>query len=141
MLYVTDMHALNVPMPDTDGDWHASCLDWSNVRVAESDGSLFGDDGIVVARVRGEERPCANHARACLDMMADGSFGSLSGMRRDILNNESYTSWVMACARRLMSAHPELSEGVDRLMRKEYRMDWVRFLREMEGGGSHGCER
>lgn len=41
------MHALNIDNSlNTCGDWHTSALDWQNIDLAESKGSLFEDWGI-----------------------------------------------------------------------------------------------
>jgi hypothetical protein len=39
MKYLSGLHALNVEMPDTDGDWHQMALDWDDLPMSESNDS------------------------------------------------------------------------------------------------------
>ena len=47
MLYISYMHALNIPCKlETSGDWHWGAYKWKNFKLLESQNSIFKDYGI-----------------------------------------------------------------------------------------------
>lgn len=129
MKYLSGLHALNVQMPDTDGDWHQMALDWDNLPMSESDDSPLGDWGIRRAMVpHNDSMFVASHPRACLDLALKGEFGNAYGMRRDFVNNESLTPEILAQAWHAWDAMGKPAQ-FDRFMGREYAMDWLREKR------------
>ena len=44
MLYISYMHALNIPCKlETSGDWHWGAYKWKNFKLLESQNSIFKD--------------------------------------------------------------------------------------------------
>ncbi|MCD7723513.1 MAG: hypothetical protein LUH82_06135 [Clostridiales bacterium] len=71
MKYISLIFALNIPCKlETCGDWHACTLDWDNIQMFESEGSLWGDYGIEkdkeLAYIEGKYN-VANHYAATVD--------------------------------------------------------------------------
>ena len=72
MLYITGVHALNLPCKlNTTGDWHASSLGWVDMDIRESTRSIYKDWGIEepIELPTGEVYRHANHLRAILDLL------------------------------------------------------------------------
>ena len=95
MKYVSGIHALNLVCSlDTCGDWHQSAIQWDNIPMRESNGSIWGDYGIEHNRKIPEhsgQYNVANHIRALLDLLEDGNFTVAQGMRKDYICNDRYT--------------------------------------------------
>ena len=131
MLYLTGIHALNIPCAlNTCGDWHASALRWEKMKFKESDDSIFGDYGIE----QGHAIPChdgvynvANTIRAALDMLDDGYFSNAQGMNEDFICNPLYDEEVFA--KILMLRHNRNWNEIDQFMGKEYKMKWINYKR------------
>lgn len=46
MLYISDIHALNIEdSTECCGDWHTSAIQWQDLHLKDSEGSIFGDCG------------------------------------------------------------------------------------------------
>ena len=133
MLYITGIHALNLPCSLlTCGDQHRSGLQWKNPRFRESDGSLFGDYGIESCSYVPENEgtyPVANHIRALLDLLEVGNFGIAQGMN-DFISNDDYNDEVFNKVA-LMKGLPHWGD-IDRFMGLEYYCKWLDFK---ESGG------
>lgn len=130
MKYVTGVYALNLPLPDgTPGDWHFSALDWHKARIEDSADSLFGDWGLHIAEVPYHGKMAvANHVRACLDLIAQGNFGTAGGMRKDFIDDDKYTPTIFSMVTRLHNT-PRWDE-IDAFMGKEYLCQWLDFKDE-----------
>ncbi|MBQ2611326.1 MAG: hypothetical protein IJT85_09530 [Ruminococcus sp.] len=130
MLYVTDIHALNLPCSlETCGDWHTSSIQWEQPHIRESEGSLFGDYGIEKERVIPEHTGkynVANHIRAILDLLEEGKYSIAQGMNKDYICNNSYDDEVfdkVFLMRKLKNW-----DRINQFMEKEYMMKWVNYL-------------
>ena len=129
MLYVTGMYALNVPCSlETCGDWHQLSMDWEHVPLKESDDTIWKDYGIE----RNKKIPyneglfnVANHIRACLDLIADGKFFLVQGMKEDYICNDSYNEEIFSRVMMLKDT-PNWNEA-DKFMEKEYMLAWITF--------------
>lgn len=135
MRYVTDIHALNLPSDtDTTGDWHASAIQWSHLRMAESSDSAFGDWGITrnspvaIPEHEGQRFNVANHVRAVLDMLEHGRLSVARGMREVYIGNDAYN--VEIFPRVLLLRETEIWPDIDRFMKKEYGLEWLGYLEE-----------
>lgn len=126
MLYVTGMHALNLPCRlQTCGDWHASAIQWEKPAVRESRGSVWGDYGIEKdRRIPGHAGsvPVADHIRALLDLIAEGRFDLAQGMKKDFICNDSYNKEIFGQVCRLEGSPGW--DGVSRFMHREYGKEW-----------------
>ena len=132
MIYVTGIHALNLPCHlDTCGDWHTSALKWENISFADTAKSVFGDygieDGHTIPFHEGYYH-VANHIRACLDLLEQGKFAQAQGMRRDFICNEKYTMEIFHMVKKL--DHAENWSDINRFMEKEYLLLWKNFAGE-----------
>ena len=131
MLYITDIHALNLPCAlGTTGDWHHSAIQWGSPRTLESRNSPFGDWGIETDKTiqyadqTVEHANVANHVRACLDMIEQGRFTCAQGMREDFLDgNRAFDEDVFSRVL-LLRSRDNWSE-IDSFMKREYGLDWV----------------
>lgn len=131
MKYVTGVFALNIDNSmETCGDWHASALNWANIRIADSDKSIFKDWGIEGPKNIPEHKEkyfVANDLRALLDIMQyDTRF--LVGMRNDFICTDIYDDVFFEKVWMLKDS-PNW-KNIDRLMEKEYMMKWVDFRRK-----------
>lgn len=130
MLYVTEIHALNLPCSlETCGDWHTSALQWTNPHIRESEGSLFGDYGIEHNKKipeHTERYNVANHIRALLDLLEIGFFTVAQGMNNDFICNSKYDNEIFEKVY-MMRYLPNWNE-ISFFMTKEYYMKWVNFL-------------
>ena len=132
MQYLSLTHALNIrdPHDRTDGDWHWGALDWAHLTLLESDGSLWGDYGIMRNQVvpHAPGRPhmnVATHVRALLDMLALGQFPQASGMRDDFIDNEALNPEIFyqVSKMRVLKNWPQ----IDAFMQQEYLGEWRRY--------------
>ncbi|WP_163232990.1 hypothetical protein [Bifidobacterium aerophilum] len=124
---MSGIYALNLgDRVETPGDWHFSALDWTRPTILDSDGSPFGEWGIREDDVPGIGRmPVADHARACLDLIAGGHFGEAQGMRDNFISNDSYDRPIMSQAWKLRDS--ERWPQIDRFMGHEYLCKWLDF--------------
>ncbi len=129
MKYITGIHALNLPCKlNTTGDWHASAIQWDSPNIKESNDSIFGDWGIEANHiVSNQTRKCfvANHIRACLDMLDDGQFSYLQGMKNDYICCEEYTPLIFDKVKSLRRS--SLWNKINQFMEHEYKMQWIHF--------------
>lgn len=139
MLYLSGIHALNLNCSlGTPGDWHQSGIRWDAVpdRLLESDDSVFGDYGIEANReldcyeAKYDSIHIANHIRACLDLIAAASFGSVQGMREYFIGDDQYDFVIFDKV--LLLKNSFRWTDVDRFMGKEYGMKWVRYREERQ---------
>lgn len=130
MKYITGIKALNIDNRlNTCGDWHTSALDWQNIELAESDGSLLGDWGVETEKIIPEHDNTynvANDLRAILDLMASGHIRFLRGFKRDFIDTDEYDDVFFEKAYMLR----ELDNWgeINYLMRNEFRQKWVDFI-------------
>lgn len=126
MLYVTGLYALNIPCSlTTGGDWHRECLDWNKILLKESKDSIFSDYGIEVAKnipYQEQKFNVANHIRACLDMLEQGDFLNLQGMKKDFICDDKYTLEIFQKAYLLQKASNWLQ--IDNFLLREYGREW-----------------
>ena len=131
MLYITGIHALNLPCSLlTCGDWHCSSIQWKRPTLRESKESIFGEYGIELNVAIPEHDAiyaAANHIRALLDLMELGKFSVAQGMNKDFICNDSYNDEIFNKVS-LMSEFPGWHE-IDRFMGKEYWSKWLDFKR------------
>ena len=131
MLYITGIHALNLPCKlYTCGDWHSTSIDWSSPNIADSEKSIYGDYGIeknvkINFLDSNKTYNVANHIRALLDLMLQNKFNIAQGMRDDFICNDDYTNEIL----KKVSAMKQCSNGkqVDKFMSNEYMMIWLQF--------------
>ena len=94
MFYITGIHALNIPCSlKTEGDWHASALQWKNIQFYSSEKMFFKDYGIEANKEIPESAEryfVANHIRALLDLLELGKYSIAQGMNREYICNEDY---------------------------------------------------
>ena len=133
MRYVTGLHALNSIRPDpAPSDWHRSAIDWGSPLILESEGSPFGDWGIVEAcDPLCDERLWATNLRACADLIALGRFGDARGMREHFIGDDAHEPELFEMVSRLRG-----TEGwgeVDRFMGSEYMLHWLDFKEGLDG--------
>lgn len=134
MIYISGIHALNIPCSlDTCGDWHSSALRWKDIDIRDSSKSIFGDYGIEpghkIPRHDGIYN-VANTIRALLDLIDDGNFAQAQGMNDDFISNPVYDEEVFEKVHLLRSR--DNWDKISAFMGKEYKMKWLRFLKEEE---------
>lgn len=139
VIYVSGIHALNIPCSlETCGDWHSSALRWKDIDIRDSSKSIFGDYGIETGhRIPNHEGVynVANTIRALLDLIDDGNFAQAQGMNSDFICNPVYNNEVFRKVYLLRNRNNW--DEISAFMGKEYRMEWLRFLRREE---SHASE-
>lgn len=125
MLYITGMHALNLPCSlNTTGGWHTACFDWGNLTVGDTTGHLLGDWGIETCVISDDETVLiANTLRACVDMLISGDFLNAAGMRDDYICTDEYDDELFVHIDMLRDL-PQWQQ-IDRFMRKEYELKWL----------------
>lgn len=129
MLYVSGIHALNLPCSLlTCGDWHVGAICWDDLVLLNSKESIFGNYGIEKDKTIPENEGIfnvANHIRALLDLLAQGKFSLAQGMNRDFICNDLYTQEIF----KKVSLMRDLSnwDDIDRFMGKEYYSKWLEF--------------
>lgn len=129
MKYISLIHALNLPCKlDTCGDWHCSALNWQNISLLESDGSLFGDYGIEKNKKIPEHNDTynvANHIRALLDLLYVGNFTVPQGMNNDFICNDKYDKEIFDKV--MLMCNLLHFNKIDEFMTKEYLEKWVNY--------------
>lgn len=129
MLYLSGVHALNIPCElDTCGDWHQSGIQWQNLKLHDSNNSIFGDYGIERNKTIPEHSELynvANHIRALLDLLEQGNFAAAQGMRDDFICNDEYTEEIFNKVGRLKDMVNW--NAIDCFMGKEYLTQWIKF--------------
>ena len=129
MLYLSGIHALNVPCALlTCGDWHASAINWKHIVLMDSEESIFRDYGIEQNKIIPENSGTynvANHIRALLDLLAQGKYGLAQGMNKDYICNDLYTEEIFqkVSLMRDLSNWPE----IDQFMGHEYYSKWLDY--------------
>lgn len=109
-----------------------SGIQWKHPHVKDTRTSFFGDMGIEFHEIPplfDKKFPVANHIRACLDMLEDGDFSNLQGMRQDYICTDEYDPFIFFEVARMRNC-PNWTD-IDRFMEKEYLMDWVRYRERM----------
>lgn len=134
MRYITGIQALNLPCSlETSGDWHLTTTHWEELKMLDTETSPFGTYGIE-KRNRVPFHPgehfCANHIRACLDLIEQGNFSSAQGMRDDYICNESYNKEIFEKVM-LLKNRPNWDE-IKNFMGREYKCKWLDFLEASE---------
>ena len=126
MKYVSGIYALNVPCSlKTCGDWHSASLNWHSLSIKESRGTLWGDYGIeknISIPCHDESFNVANHIRALLDLLVDGSFSYAQGMKRDFICNDSYNEEIFKLIYKAKD-NPNWNQ-IDTFLHKEYGREW-----------------
>lgn len=129
MLYLTNLHALNLPcLLDTCGDWHTSALDWNKLHLKNSEDSIFGDYGIELNKAIPEHKErynVANHIRAILDLLAEKKFSLISNFKDDFICNDSYTQEIFEKVYELLP-----NNDIEAFMRKTYGRRWRHWIGE-----------
>lgn len=127
MEYVTGVYALNLPAPEgTPGDWHFSALDWHNVRISDTNNSIFGEWGLHTYEVPYHGNMIvANHIRACLDLIEQGNFGTPQGMRNNFIDDEKYTPIIFSKV--VLLRNTDSWDKIDSFMGSEYFCQWTDF--------------
>lgn len=136
MKYLSGMKALNVPCSlNTTGDWHLYCYDWEQNILLDSNKSIFKDYGIELNKTlpSGEVVPVANHIRACLDMLENGDFVNLQGMKNDYICCDLYNDEIFKQVMKLRKN--QNWKEIDDFMSKEYKLSWINFKREESANG------
>ena len=137
MLYITGIHALNLPCSlETCGDWHTSALHWENInsKMVDSTNSIFGDYGLEDCNCVPENPgnyKIANTIRALLDLLIQGNYGVAQGMKEDFICNDKYTLEVFGLVSKLVN-QPNWKE-IDAFMGREYRMQWLHYKEDILG--------
>lgn len=128
--YLTGTHALNVQSPDgTPGDWHHSSLDWSDIPslLVPVSASPFGRAGLYRRDFPDIKNVLvANHTRACLDLIANGYYGSAQGMRDCFLDDPRTTPVVFEAVWNKLRTSASWND-IDRFMGREYGCSWLDF--------------
>lgn len=136
MKYISGIHALNLTCNlDTCGDWHQSAIQWENLNLKESKGSIWGDYGIETNKKIPEHTECynaANHIRALLDLIADSNFSVAQGMRKDYICTDKYNNELFEKIYQLRDM-PNWIE-IDKFMGREYCGKWLDFKENLNNG-------
>lgn len=131
MLYITGIHALNLPCSLlTCGDWHQSALQWEKPFFRNTEDSVFKDYGIEQGKTIPEHSEVfnvANHIRALLDMLELGQFALAQGMRDDFICNNDYTYEIFSQVIKLRNS-PHWDK-INNFMGKEYFKQWLKFCK------------
>lgn len=126
MKYISGFEALQINNEDlgTPGDWHRGCVDWNKPEIYESEELPFGNWGIREHFIPGPigRFQCANHVRACLDLIATGFVGTAQGMRNAYIDDEQWTPIIFQ--KITLCRNQENWPAIDRFMTKEYGKDW-----------------
>ncbi|KLU59358.1 hypothetical protein CEB3_c43440 [Peptococcaceae bacterium CEB3] len=142
MLYVSGIHALNLPCAlQTCGDWHASGIDWTNVALMDSNKSIFRNYGIEPHKVIPDHKGTfnvANHIRALLDLLAQAKYSLAQGMNKDFICNDQYTEEIFNQVARMkdLKNWPK----IDRFMGQEYYSEWLDYKGSVIAHGGSGME-
>lgn len=122
MQYISGVYALN--LANSDG----LPLDWKSPTTLESNGSLFGDYGLVVSSevpLHPGAHPAASPVRVFLDMLMEGVF--VSDVLERFVGNTRLMEEIFAHVYQ-MRALPHWID-ICQFMYAECGEDWVRFLR------------
>lgn len=126
MLYVTGIHALNLPCQlSTCGDWHTSAIQWQRPTIRESAVSVWGNYGIEKNHKIPEHEsniPVANHIRALLDLIYEGKFDVAQGIKKDFICNDKYNEEIFSQIYLLKNTAKW--EQINHFMHKEYGKEW-----------------
>lgn len=132
MMYITGKFALNLECSlDTCGDWHTSSLNWSKLTLNNSDKSIFKDYGIEECHKVPEHDGTfyiANTLRALLDLLEQNKLWDAEGAKEDFICNDRYTHEFFNKV--IMLTHSEHWDDINEFMRKEYKMQWIKFLED-----------
>ena len=134
MLYITGIHALNIPCGLlTGGDWHRSALCWKNITMRDTENSFFKDYGIEYnKRIPEHEKTyaAANHIRALLDLLEMGKYSVAQGMNRDFIGNDDYNEEIFSkvASMRMLTNWLE----IDQFMGREYYSKWLDYKRRVK---------
>lgn len=129
MLYLTGIYALNIEDSlDTCGDWHTSSLDWTAIKLKDTQNSLLDTWGIEQDKLIPEHNTLfnvANTLRAILDLMIEGNTNYLKNFRNDFICTDKYNQEFFEKVFVLQS----LSNwsDIDKLMEKEFMWLWREF--------------
>lgn len=140
MKYVSGLFALNLPCSlNTTGDWHRTSLPWDKVEIKDSDKSPLKDFGIeknIYIDELNANYNVANHIRACVDILDEGRYTLVSGMRYDFFdNNEDIIPDLFNCVFSLKSQKTQKEwESISQIMEKDYMLKWIVFLQEKNNG-------
>ena len=130
MLYISGIHALNIEDSlETCGDWHTSALQWKNIKLLDSDKTLFKDWGIEIDKSIPEHEDLynvANTLRAILDLMVQGSTGYLKGFRDDFICTDRYNQEFFERVW-LLRDLPHWND-INNLMKREFMFEWDNFV-------------
>lgn len=131
MHYISGEHALNLPCSlETCGDWHRGAYAWIHIDIKETNNHPLKEYGIetclCVPNYEGIPLKVANHIRACLDLMLDGSFISIYGMKNDFIVVSQYDSEIFSYALYLTIIAPN-GKDISNFMLKEYGRRWFNF--------------
>lgn len=131
MVYISGIHALNLNCNlDTPGDWHQSALRWEKLTLRDTSESIFGEYGLEYNKTVPDHKEhfcVANHIRAILDLISEGSFSLAKGMRENFICNEKYTEEIFNKVI-LLKNSPNWNE-IHEFMRREYYRKWSTFER------------
>lgn len=128
MKYISGIHALNLPCSlDTMGDWHKCSLNWNNIKMYDSNDSIYKEYGI-------ETCDCvpfnpgifyiANTLRAILDLVENRRL-DLAGGAEVFISNPKYEKEFFDKVCELRS-RDDWNE-IDRFMGKEYLSVWLDY--------------
>ena len=130
MKYLTGVHALNIEdSTECCGDWHTSALNWRNIRVVDSDKTMFKDWGIEINKSIPEHTETynvANTLRAVLDLMVEGQTRYLKGFRNDFICTDVYNREFFEKVSLLRSL--DNWEDIDALMKHEFMWEWDKYI-------------
>lgn len=131
MEYITGQQALNLPCSlETCGDWHTSALQWEKLNMLDSETNFFGDYGIEENCKVPEHESLffvANHIRASLDLLIQGKFSIVQGLKEDFICNDNYTLEIFQKVIELKDL--DNWNEIDQFMGSEYKMRWVNYRR------------
>lgn len=134
MEYLTGMKALNVPCClNTTGDWHLNCFNWNKNELVNSSSSIFKDYGIEKNKKlpNGKITNVANHIRACLDMLEQGAFTKVQGMKNDFICTDEYNEKIFSLVLKLQSSSDWVK--INDFMKRECKLLWIQYLERMNG--------
>lgn len=135
MQYISGMHALNIPSNiNTTGDWHRECYDWRpehlDAQLRNSDDPVFKDYRIIKNKdlnfIDGDPiYNVADHIRACLDLIEEGSYGLARGMRNDYICTDEYDEEIFKEVLKLKDS--DRWNEIDDFMSNEYKLKWIKW--------------
>lgn len=133
-MYLSGLHALNIQCElETCGDWHQSALDWNKITLYDENSRFFGSYGIERDKTIPEHSGLfnvANTLRACLDLIEDGKYSILYGMKNDFLGTTKYYCELFSKVYEMRSL--DNWHDIDSFMSEEFLMEWIRFKQGRE---------